>query len=355
MASRANARIRVMLEKQGRFSAARKIRIATNSPIRNKPELVQDAKPEQPQAIQEEPKAAVPRSARPKDIRGKAVVIMASGPSLNQHDISMVRRSGLPTITVNRTWEAVPFATIIFAGDDQWWRRYHKTINIRAEKWTCAPASAHHFKLHLLKKNGPYNSGMRAIQLGVHLGAARIILLGFDCKYQGEKRHHHDDYPKPMGNAHSVKRWPSQFQKLSKELAGRVEVINCSRDTVLTCFQRASLESVIAPYDRSISDSAVAERDHIPGIVDLHNSEVRDDEYSGCDVAGERDQKAGDPGLFGSGLLLPSRGEGVQGRIYTEPDQSGGIVLEEQAEESKGSISIETSGRGRLSNRVYVG
>jgi hypothetical protein len=179
------------------------------------------------------------------DIKNGPVFVLASGPSLNAHDIELVRASNIPTIVVNRTWECVPFSTIIFAGDELWWRKYHNSINIPAELWTCSPPAAHRYRLKLLTRKGPFNSGLRAIQLAIHLGATRIYLLGYDCRYDGEKRHWHDDYPPGMGNAHSVKKWAGQFDKLASEYRGRVDIVNCSRSTALICFEKIALEVIL--------------------------------------------------------------------------------------------------------------
>jgi hypothetical protein len=46
-----------------------------------------------------------------------------------------------------------------------------------------------------------------------------------------------------MGNAGSMNKWATSFGDLARALAGRgVEVINCTRETALTCFPRATLE-----------------------------------------------------------------------------------------------------------------
>lgn len=89
-----------------------------------------------------------------------------------------------------------------------------------------------------------HNSGAGALALAAHWGARRVILLGYDCQRTGGKAHWHGDHPPGLGNAGSLPKWPAQFQKLVPQLRG-VEVINASRETALTVFPRASLESVL--------------------------------------------------------------------------------------------------------------
>lgn len=70
-------------------------------------------------------------------------------------------------------------------------------------------------------------------------------MLGYDCQRTGGKVHWHGDHPKGLGNAGSMPKWPQQFAKLKAAMAG-VEIINCSRETALTCFTRGDLETCLA-------------------------------------------------------------------------------------------------------------
>lgn len=93
------------------------------------------------------------------------------------------------------------------------------------------------------------NSGVGAISLAVHFGAKRIILLGYDCQKTGGKTHWHGNHPRGLGNAGSINTWPNQFAKLAKDLAGRAEIINCTRETALTMFERKPLDEVLNELD----------------------------------------------------------------------------------------------------------
>lgn len=96
-----------------------------------------------------------------------------------------------------------------------------------------------HFETHR-------NSGAACIALSADAGAARIILLGYDCQHTGGKTHWHGDHPKKLGNAGSVGKWPAAFAALAKTIPATTKVINCSRETALDCFPRAALEDVLA-------------------------------------------------------------------------------------------------------------
>lgn len=88
------------------------------------------------------------------------------------------------------------------------------------------------------------NSGHQALNAAVQRGAARILLLGFDM--QGG--HWHGDHPSGLANPTDLmlETWRRNMATTVPDLrrAG-VEVVNCSRETALTCFPRARLKDVL--------------------------------------------------------------------------------------------------------------
>lgn len=87
------------------------------------------------------------------------------------------------------------------------------------------------------------NSGTGAIMLAKLYGAARVVLLGYDCQRTAGKTHWHGDHPEQLGNAGSMPRWDKQFSELAQAI--QMPVINCSRETALTMFPRKRLEDVL--------------------------------------------------------------------------------------------------------------
>jgi len=136
-----------------------------------------------------------------------------------------------------------PWADILYAMDRNWWDNYFikggkefaglKLTPVSGVK--CAKrVSFTHYQ----------NSGVGAISLAAHYGAGRIILLGYDCQKTGGKSHWHGNHPPGLGNAGSIGTWPNQFNKLKKDLSG-IEIINCTRETALTMFEREELNTAL--------------------------------------------------------------------------------------------------------------
>jgi hypothetical protein len=155
-------------------------------------------------------------------------------------------------IAVNTSFRLAPWADALFAMDEPWWALHIKEVRDVFRGDLCS--SSQHVKRHGVRSLGtmgrgwePYgNSGAGAVSLAAFAGAARIMLLGYDCKNgPGGKVHWHGNHPRGLGNAGSMPKWPAQFAKLARAVAG-VEVINCSRATALTVFPRSDLESELA-------------------------------------------------------------------------------------------------------------
>jgi len=158
----------------------------------------------------------------------------------------MVVRSGLPSIAVNNSWEAIPECSYIYAGDTKWWDANYGLIKSKAEKWTCCRISANRYRIGLHRIAGrSFNSGMRAIQFAAFKGFSRIILLGYDCDVS-RGSHWHGDHKGNLRNPSlaSTDRWMDQFKQIAKELS-HIEILNASRSTRLASFPRIKLEQAL--------------------------------------------------------------------------------------------------------------
>lgn len=177
----------------------------------------------------------------------KTIVCVASGPSLTSSDCNLASCSGLPVIAVNNSWMAVKCYTHIYAADCCWWEEYGAGITSEAARWCSDEFTARRFGINWLPSAipGSFNSGQRAIELAIHLGASRVLLLGYDCSIRNGTHWHGNHALLSNPDKFSVVRWQDEFSRLSA-IAGGVEIINCSRYTRLTCFPRQSLETALS-------------------------------------------------------------------------------------------------------------
>lgn len=102
-----------------------------------------------------------------------------------------------------------------------------------------------------INSGGEGSSGFQAINLAYHIGATKIILLGYDMQSTGGKNHWFGDHPKktPEGKNTAFMngtfgRYVKTFRTIDPARYG-IEIINCSRATALDAFPRMRLEDAL--------------------------------------------------------------------------------------------------------------
>ena len=178
---------------------------------------------------------------------GRTVAVIASGPSLTEEDCEAVRSAGLPTFVVNTSFRRALWADMLVAHDAKWWLAYGAEVDatFKGRRFRCGSAPrivGEKPALWLLQFRAFGNSGCAAISLAALAGARRVLLLGVDCQRTGGAVHWHGDHPPELSNARLIDKWPPKFAKVAAYASGKgCEVVNCSRETALTCFRRARL------------------------------------------------------------------------------------------------------------------
>lgn len=195
----------------------------------------------------------VPPVTVPKLWPGSTIVCLGSGPSLTAADVAQVR--GLArVIAVNDTYRLAPWADVLYACDAKWWGWHKGVPTFPGLKYTLQPQAARWPGVQLLRNAGQdglelkpdgvrtgQNSGYQAINLAVHLGAARILLLGYDMQGKHFFGAHPDQSAPPF--AICLKRFATLVAPLR---AAGVQILNCTRKTALTCFPCVPLETALA-------------------------------------------------------------------------------------------------------------
>ena len=184
---------------------------------------------------------------------GETIVLLGGGPSLTRADVNACRGQA-HVIAIKEAWQLAPWAEILYACDATFWNYYKGVPEFTGHKYGL---EATRFPdVRVLQNTGDegleleptglrtgHNSGYQALNLAVHLGAARIVLLGFDCWADGTKQNWHTAkrYHRPSPYPMFLMRFATLVEPLK---ALKIEVLNCSRRTVLTSFPRVPLEEV---------------------------------------------------------------------------------------------------------------
>ena len=193
--------------------------------------------------------------------------IIASGPSANINDARMLRDCCDEVIAINDSWrlcrgdDGIYFNDHIYGTDMKWWkyaigditRDYDGNLWTQRVAWTeepeglgiqCLESEA---KPDLCDEIGKIhtgsNSGYAAINLAYHLSAKTIVLLGYDMRMSGSRRHWFSDRPEHFNVSSDYNAFIRQLNTIDTKKHG-IEILNASRRTSLTCFPLVNLEEL---------------------------------------------------------------------------------------------------------------
>jgi len=196
---------------------------------------------------------------------GEIAVCVGSGPSLCQEDCLLLAASDAPhSIVVNDACRLVPWASVLYAPDAQWWKTADDLAFRFPRMLTLDPAAQDYqrYQYHPIDllnyrsgdglsldpttvKTGGHG-GYQAINLAVHYRPRRIVLLGYDMCASADGSHHffgnradgsHVNYDAHLG----------AYYTLIKPLAKLgIEIVNASRVSAINAFPRVSLADALA-------------------------------------------------------------------------------------------------------------
>lgn len=219
---------------------------------------------------------------------GKAAVCIATGPSLTEAQLQLVRAARaadqVRVITVNDAYLVAPFADVLYYADEKWrqwhmggverawpWRRFSAaevqaafaafrgqrcSVMRRTNKKGAVVDGRIHADTEYLRivasdglslepagLAGGMNSGHQALNIAVLSGANPVLLLGYDAR-RGKATHafgeHPDKTQPPYGG---MRRAMNSTQPALRKLG--VRVLNCTPGSAIECFERRSLEEGI--------------------------------------------------------------------------------------------------------------
>lgn len=186
---------------------------------------------------------------------GQRVAVIGGGPSLTETDVKKLNGK-CKVIAVNDAYKLASWANVLYSCDLKWWdwhidalsgfygMRYTQSLDA-AQKYGIKyiegrPGSGLSTDAHYIHTNK--NSGAQAINLAYLFGASEIILLGFDMQLGNDGQSHwfgdHPDKVRP-----NYADFQRDFEVIATQHA--VDIINCSRETALSCFPRKSLNSIL--------------------------------------------------------------------------------------------------------------
>lgn len=188
---------------------------------------------------------------------GQTVFCIAGGPSLTEAQCNSIRGRG-PAIGVNDAYRIAPWIDMLYACDGGWWDIHAGVPDYHGIKITQHEKSAMKYRLRWLRTTGKMgistdpstiksgrNSGYQALNIAVHTGARRIVLLGYDMRANG-KTHWFGDHPAGLQKSSPFQGFIQCFESAVAPLRELgVEVVNCSPGSALKCFEQRELSEVL--------------------------------------------------------------------------------------------------------------
>lgn len=175
---------------------------------------------------------------------GETCFIVCGGPSLIGFDFARLR--GRRVIAINSSYEKVPFADVLVFGDGRWWNwRRDDARNFGGLIVHCGEQRDQ--RLSVMKPVKPpglarprdslcfLNTTLTAaINLAVHFGVKRIVLLGADMQKDAAGRSHHHA-PHPVASREGCwNRHMADLATLVEPLAkAGIEVVNVSPSSLI--------------------------------------------------------------------------------------------------------------------------
>ena len=195
---------------------------------------------------------------------GATLACLGGGPSLTAAQCEALRGRAR-VIAINDAWRLAPWAEVLYACDGRWWRKHEGVPGFAGLKITLSNSAAQVAawpEIAVLENTGtegleraPHglrtgrNGGYQAINLAVHFGARRVLLLGYDMRVAADGRSHwfgeHADWPTRPNIFRNV--FLPHFEGLAHELdAIGLRVVNCTPGSALEVFPKARLDRALA-------------------------------------------------------------------------------------------------------------
>jgi hypothetical protein len=200
--------------------------------------------------------------------RNELCVVAGTGPSIGKIDDLNEKLKGHHVIAVNDAHRLIPDAEVLYACDAIWWDHHQGVPDFAGEKWTSydetpsqakKPASVTRWGLKTVYgrhgigfSSNPsmihygQNSGFQAINLAIHFGCTRIVLLGFDMRH-GFGVHFFGDHPPNAGfktkTDHSA--FIRHFRDAVRTQPKHVRIVNANLDSGLDVYEKLPLEQAL--------------------------------------------------------------------------------------------------------------
>lgn len=200
--------------------------------------------------------------------QGQTAILCGTGPGITKEVIqscNAARASGdVKLFGVNLNYRIFDL-DVHLACNSGFWDEFWNDIKTHpCEKWTPREESAEQYSINFIEErwapglstdpsyiHAHHGSGPQSVNLALHYGITRMILVGWDMRYPpGGKRHYFGEYPAPLLH------WPqtgpngemtgliSEMETIRPDDYG-IEIVNCTPGSALKHFPSGDLKDFV--------------------------------------------------------------------------------------------------------------
>lgn len=197
----------------------------------------------------------------PKIWPGETAFILAAGPSTTSLDLSKL--NGRKVIAVKSAWKVYPDADVLFFADGRWWREkalrpgekeFSGLIVTTAQEIGDPRVSrlqkldpSHGFLTNPSQVALARSSTTGAMNLAIHFGATKLVLLGVDAKPAPDGRRHNHGLRWPWPPSKHC--WEDQCKEFAAVAPSAhrlgIEIVNANPDSAVRCWPRKPFEECL--------------------------------------------------------------------------------------------------------------
>ncbi|RVD14303.1 MAG: methyltransferase domain-containing protein [Mesorhizobium sp.] len=204
-----------------------------------------------------------------RDWEGQPVFILAGGPSVLGHDLSMLE--GYRVIAINSAHLTYPAADVLYYTDDDWWTSVGSkeppfageivtpagigpkvcTRLIRASPDKGFSSDSERVAVSATSVSG-------ALHVAIHRGGHPVFVLGVDGKVgaDGRRHHHNGRYKNPLRHGWA-KRHNAELERLAMSIRSLgIDVYNCSPVSDLSCWPKLDFEEAVSMAHAALMKAA---------------------------------------------------------------------------------------------------
>lgn len=186
--------------------------------------------------------------------------ILGGGPSLRAFDVNRLKDKRV--IAINNSYQIASWADVCYFMDAVWyeWHKEELFNNYHGILITTAKQQKDDPNVKFLER-GPSrlglarepnrlvrgtNAGYGAIGIAVHLGAKRIILLGYDMRAVDGKHNWHEDHKRRVPTQVYANQFLKGYLSLQTPLEERkIEVFNATPGSELEVFPKVGIDEIL--------------------------------------------------------------------------------------------------------------